>query len=104
MFDDVDANDANDDVDDDTSKIWKSREADCLCTEAGTPFQGTSRPPSCQKYWARHFELQDGSDDDDSNNEDEGDNNLEKVMVEKADLADGLLLELEEERSRSHNR
>ena len=43
-------------------------------------------------------------DDDDSNNEDEGDNNLEKVMVEKADLADGLLLELEEERSRSHNR
>ena len=42
--------------------------------------------------------------DDDSNNEDEGDNSLEKVMVEKADLADGLLLELEEERSRSHNR
>ena len=50
------------------------------------------------------FNCHDDDDDDDSNNEDEGDNNLEKVMVEKADLADGLLLELEEERSRSHNR
>ena len=32
---------------------------------------------------------------------DEEDTGSEKVMVEKADLADGLLLELEEERSRS---
>ena len=35
---------------------------------------------------------------------DEEDTGSEKVMVEKADLADGLLLELEEERSRSYNR
>ena len=35
---------------------------------------------------------------------DEEDTGSEKVMVEKADLADGLLLELEEERSRSYNK
>ena len=71
MFDDVDANDANDDVDDGASKIWKSREADCLCTEAGTPFQGTSRLPSYQRYWSRQFELQDGSDDNDDDDDDD---------------------------------
>ena len=49
MFDDVDVDDANDDVDVDAGKVWKSREADCLCTEAGTLFQGTSRPPSYQR-------------------------------------------------------
>ena len=42
----------------------------------------------------------DGSDDDLAVM-DEEDTGSEKVMVEKADLADGLLLELEEERSRS---
>ena len=35
---------------------------------------------------------------------DEEETGSEKVMVEKADLAEGLLLELEEERSRSYNR
>ena len=42
--------------------------------------------------------------DNDNNNEDEDGNVPEKVMVEKADLADGLLLELEEERSRLYTR